>query len=289
MTDFRFLKVDYTVWKEIFTSSSFKAYKNDDGPLSRTVWTGNPDFVFEAYVDSAHFPDYTGSFGDAHTHVSSAHDAIAHIIGTSSIPDLRTDDGVPIFSIIDVVAVTGSVALSEAIPLGDNKIGRVSVTDVSGSNQVAVVFDPEDNVYRFATTGKVSVTVAPPPAGGSAIAYAADTPLVVSNTEDSDFVLPDGKTLHIQQVVAGAAGDPSEKGSVVEIYYVDASSVEHLVDRIYTAGFTEFGNYPDTSITRDGTELLGDTSGTDTLIRIRRRRIAGASAEIDAVVRGYTI
>ncbi len=153
------------------------------------------------------------------------------------------------------------------------------------------VTDPEDSLERLAVSGKVQVTIPPPPDGGDSQTYAADSPLSVSGTSDTDFTLPDGDVLHIQQIAAGAAGDPNEKGSVCEIFLVEIDGTENLIDRLYVSGFTEFGNYPDTSTTRDGTSILGDTQTgpNDAILRIRRRRIAGASVEIDCVVRGYSI
>jgi hypothetical protein len=129
--------------------------------------------------------------------------------------------------------------------------------------------------------------VPPPPVGGVAKQIAQDDAnLDVTSTHDTEYTISSGKSFIIQQIVVGAEGDPNEKGSKVEVVYDDGTT-EHLVDRIYIAGTSLFGNYPDTGEARDGTSLDGDGS-TKKLI-IRRTRLGGATLEIDCVVRGYEI
>jgi len=143
------------------------------------------------------------------------------------------------------------------------------------------------DLWRLAITGKVSVTIPPPPAGGSPVAYYADDPLSVSQAispHDISFVIASGKTFHIQQIIAGCQGDPAADGSKCEVVFDDGT--EHLVDRIYVMGETQFGDYPDTSQARDGTEMVGN--GTNTII-LRRTRLSNSDQEIDIVVRGYVI
>jgi hypothetical protein len=147
------------------------------------------------------------------------------------------------------------------------------------------VLDEEDEIYRVAISGKVSVQIPPPPAGGTPVTFAQnDANLDVSSSHDTTYTITNTKTFVVQQVVVGAEGDPNEKGSKVEIYYNNGT--EHLVDRIYISGTSLYGSYPDTSEARDGTSLVGN--GAHTLI-IRRTRLGGAALEIDAVVRGYEI
>jgi hypothetical protein len=57
---------------------------------------------------------------------------------------------------------------------------------------------------------------------------------------------------------------------IVDRYFISSSSVPY---------------YPDTSTTRDGTAMVGD--GATKKIILRRTRLAGGSARIDAVIRGF--
>lgn len=171
----------------------------------------------------------------------------------------------------------------------------VNVEDLSGVNRLStetlirdssgriaeVLPDSNDGINRLAITGKVSVTAPPPPTGATSIVIAADNPLLVGN-HDTEYIITNGTTFHIQQIVAGAAGDPTEKGSKITIIFHNGS--EHVIERIYVSGFTNFGSYPDTDRTRDGVLLTGN--GTNKII-IRREKVSGTNREIDAVVRGY--
>ena len=143
------------------------------------------------------------------------------------------------------------------------------------------------DLWRLAITGKVSIQIAPPPAGGVPITIFADNPLAVSQAispHRTSTIIPSGKTLFIQQIIAGCQGDPTANGSKVEVYFNNGT--DHLVDRIYIMGETQFGNYPDTSQARDGTLLVGN--GTN-YIAIDRSRLSNSLQEIDSVIRGYTI
>lgn len=119
----------------------------------------------------------------------------------------------------------------------------------------------------------------------------ADTPLAISQAQSpflSEWEIPNGEKLVLQQMIAGCQGDPSADGSKVEVYYWNGST-ETLVDRIYVTGQTQFGNYPDTDTARDGTQLDGMPTAGEGTIRIYRSRLSNSSQEIDAVLRGYTI
>jgi len=148
-----------------------------------------------------------------------------------------------------------------------------------------MVFDELDNIHRIAVTGKVQTVTPPPPVGVSQITVAADDPLEMTGIHDTEYTLTSGLVFHLQQMVVGAEGDPTEKGSKVEVYFDDGE--EHIVERIYVTGFTQYGIYPDTNITRSGLPLEGN--GTSKLI-IRRSRMGASSAqEIDAVLRGFEV
>lgn len=145
-----------------------------------------------------------------------------------------------------------------------------------------VSYDAADGIRRLAIDGKVSISPPPPPAGTTEVIMSADNPLSMNGTHNTEYIIGTGKTFHIQQITCGAEGDPNEKGSKVEIIFHNGT--EHIVERIYVVGFTQFGIYPDTAEARDGTKLIGN--GTNKII-IRRNRLGGNTLEVDAVVRGY--
>jgi hypothetical protein len=215
-------------------------------------------------------------------------------------------------------ALTGSgnlkVAVNEAIAAGTNRIGAVRTVDANdvaldlarsvaipaGSRGLLVVgedgattaraldvrVDPIDGIRRLQIEGKVVSSAPPPPPGGTAVTIAADSPLAITSTQTASYTIPNGKTFYVQQVVCGAEGDPTEKGSKIEVLYYDGTT-EHIVDRLYITGFTQYGSYPNTGTSRDGTAMTGD--GSTKLIRVKRYRLSGSSQEVDAVVRGYYI
>jgi hypothetical protein len=149
----------------------------------------------------------------------------------------------------------------------------------------AITPDPIDGLNRLQIAGKIAVSNLPVPAGGTKRVIVADTPLSISGSVDKSYLISSDKAFFVQQIVAGAEGDSNERGCRIEVIY-KAGGVEHIMERIYVVGFTQFGIYPDTNLTRDETLMVGD--GTATLI-IRRTRLSGASLEVDAVVRGYEL
>jgi hypothetical protein len=244
-------------------------------------------------------------------------------------------------TVLDAINLTtGIKKIVDALPIGDNIIGRVKVTDgtdvqnvSTGGQAHTVLYDDANNValavadavavpantrhllvggidqtgdarrleliedtqevglYRLATTGKVSITIPPPPEGGVKISISADDPLEISQSTSpylTEWEIDDGKTLNIQQIIAGCQGDPSADGSKVEVYYWDGTD-EHLIDRIYVVGQTQFGNYPDTNVARDDEPLVGMPTAGEGTIRIYRSRLSNSAQEIDCVIRGYTI
>jgi hypothetical protein len=141
--------------------------------------------------------------------------------------------------------------------------------------------------------GTIRVATAPPsaPPGTTEFVLAGDDPLVMGGTDspdDSDSaVVGNGVNLYVQTIVAGAAGDPSEKGSRIDLLWVEGGGpTEHLIERIYIRGSTLPVTLPDVNKARDGTALTGN--GSNTFLRLRRIRLSNADQEVDAVVRGYT-
>lgn len=154
-------------------------------------------------------------------------------------------------------------------------------------NPVEVRIDEADQTYRLGVFGKVTTVPASPPAAKTRVVLVGDTPLAFgagANPQDSEFVIPNGETFTAQRLIAGSEGDSTEAGSRIDLIYVDASSVEHLITRQYVAGFTVDVS-GETDEARDGTAMVGD--GVNTKIVLRRLRLSGGSLEVDAVLVGY--
>lgn len=100
-------------------------------------------------------------------------------------------------------------------------------------------------------------------------------------------VLANGADLYLQSVEVGTAGDPSEAGSKVEVFWREgAGPTDHIIARVYSIGDTVAFQLPNTHKARDGTVLQGN--GSNTYLGITRTRLSTAAKEIDAIVRGYT-
>jgi len=177
-------------------------------------------------------------------------------------------------------------AVSEGYGVFENTPSELSagIDEYDDCRRMMTILDSDENINRLAITGKVSIQVEPPPSGGVGIAYYADDPLSIKKQHTTEFVLPVGKTLFIQQIILGCQGDPSKNGSKAEISFDDGTS--HLIDRLYVNGATMFGNHISTNEARDGTPITGN--GTNKLV-ILRDRLAVSEQEIDVIIRGYHI
>jgi hypothetical protein len=205
--------------------------------------------------------------------------------GAATESTLSSIDGkaTTIDSVLDSIKdVDGIKKITDALPTGDNVIGRVKITD--GTEVADIITDSEDGINRLQIKGKVSVSAPQAPATATAVTLASDTPLDMTGTEENSYTITDGKTFTITSVVAGAEGDPTEKGSKIEVIF-DQNGTEKVIDRIYLTGQT-VAIYPDTSESRDGTSLDGNPGGTNKII-LRRVRLSGSTQEVDAVLRGY--
>lgn len=199
-------------------------------------------------------------------------------------------------TVLDAIKDTDGIKkITDELPAGTQQIGLVAQgtkaafadawpvvpTDAAG-NAISSQFDA--GTRRLEIAGKVVVVgAAPPPATNDATIY-ADTPLTVG-THDTTFVIPDGETFHLQEVIAGNE-DPT-KGCSIEVIF-DEGGTEHLVARLYRAGVTETDGYPNRTTARDGTVMIGNAGGTNTII-VRRIKYSGSDIAVDAVVRGYTV
>lgn len=152
-------------------------------------------------------------------------------------------------------------------------------------HKIMMVEDEDvSDLWSVAVTGKVSSQTLQPPAEGISFTYYADNPLIVKKLHDTSFIIPSGYTAHILCIMSGCQGDSAKNGSKSEIIFDNGT--EHVVSRAYLNGQSHFGQNPDTSFARDGTQLLGN--GTNTII-LRRTRLSVSDQEIDIVVRGYYI
>jgi len=185
---------------------------------------------------------------------------------------------------VDTNGLDMDVALDVARPANTRSLIFAGLDDIDYVRVPSVVVDSEDGKNRIAIEGKVSTSPPEPPAATTPVTIDGSNPLDLTGTDTEDWIIPNGETFTLTQLIAGAEGDPTEKGSKVEVRYVDSSSVEHLISRVYITGFTT-EIYPATSQTRDGTSLTGD--GVTTAIRIYREHFGGGTRELDAVVRGY--
>jgi hypothetical protein len=177
-------------------------------------------------------------------------------------------------AIADGVAVPANTRALLAAAADSEGIGRVLLCDGEGKLKVAA--QPPT-----APPGTTEFVLAQPEAE-------LEVGPVPTFHETVSAAIPDGENLYLQTFVVGASGDPSEKGSKVEIYWREgATPTDHLISRIYLQGQTVVQTLSDVNKARDGTTLTGDAGGTTKLV-IRRERLSTSAAEIDAEVRGYT-
>lgn len=217
-------------------------------------------------------------------------------------------------AVLDAIKDTAGIKkITDALPAGTNEIGRVRSFLYDDANGVAMAvaqgvaipentralliagrsYDGKSYIADVSDKGRVSVTthLATAPPGTSPFVLDASSPLnvgpVPSYQETLGAIVANGYDLHIQFVAAGAEGDPSEKGSKVEVYWREGvGPTDHLVERIYVRGSTVSLSIPDSNLARDGTAMTGN--GSNTRLVVRRIRLATSEQEIDGVVRGYT-
>jgi hypothetical protein len=185
---------------------------------------------------------------------------------------------------VDANDVALDLARNTTVPAGTRGLLVVGEADDGKAQAIEVRVDPADSIRRLQIAGKVTLTAPVPPPSTTAVTVSANSPLSITTDHTTEYIITNGKTLYIQQIACGSEGDTSERGSAVEVSYFDGTT-EHLVERIYINGFTQYGVLPDTSTARDGTVMTGN--GTTKTLRVKRRRLSGSSQEVDAVVRGY--
>lgn len=205
----------------------------------------------------------------------------------------------------------GIKKIVDALPTGDNWIGRIKLGD--GTNLLAVLKEEDllttqygipivgrdyEDKSRYLFTeadGTLRVASQPPsaPPGTTEFVLAQDeVDLEVGPSptfhESESAVIGNNVNLYLQTVIGGASGDPSEKGSKVEVYWREgAGPTDHLISRIYLSGQTVIETLPDVNKARDGTQMTGN--GTNTKLVLRRERLSTSAQEIDGEVRGYYV
>lgn len=202
----------------------------------------------------------------------------------------------------------GIKKITDALPTGDNWIGRIKLGD--GTNLIAIPTDGDtlsgygipilgrdaQDLARFLFTEEdgtlrvASQPPSPPPGTTEFVLSQDDADLEIGRAESPDdtdsAIVGNGVNLYIQAFSAGAAGDPSERGSRVDVVWSEGGGpTEHVVARLYVAGQTTSVQLPDVNKARDGTALTGN--GTNTKLILRRYRLSNSGQEVDAEVRGY--
>ena len=155
--------------------------------------------------------------------------------------------------------------------------------------------DAQDYAHNLVTDGegvlKVSNQPPQPPPGTTPFSLAvAEVDLEISAPpayhDQESAVIGSGLVLYLQTFASGAAGDPNERGSRVDILWREGvGPTDHVVTRMYIGGQSLSFTLPDVKAARDGTSLTGD--GSTTKVVIRRYRLSNAASEVDAEVRGY--
>jgi len=171
--------------------------------------------------------------------------------------------------------------------LNDNDDAELVKAIIAAKNANGVYKNlSSDALDRLLVSGSFYLSEPEPPPDSDKVTIDASSPIDVSGSETYEYTITNGKTFTLAAATIGAEGDPTEKGSKVEISYVDSGGTPHLIERVYITGFT-VQIFPGTNEARDGTVMVGN--GTTTKIRIVRFRFGGSTAEIDAIARGYEI
>lgn len=164
----------------------------------------------------------------------------------------------------------GQKSMAQSIPVtmaSNQSTGATKIEDGGGSGRLASV----DGANRLVVTA--NATIVPP--ASVAVEQAALSDL--TTTDDTVYVIPNGKILTITRFAGGSEGN-SGKVSKSSLYYDpngDGSSLT-LIRTMYLSGTNyEFGL--DYKATGDGTRA----------IRMRRERLDGAADEVAAFWSGY--
>jgi len=208
-------------------------------------------------------------------------EAIALPVGTRGFVGVAIDGGgLARFVASDTVGRQIAVgAAADGTSLAGNP---VLIAGSDGTNVRTLQVDNNKNL-RVAATRPI------PPVGSTAVVIAqAEANLSISGSSpvNTEYIIPTAQTFYLQTLSGGAAGDPSESGSRIDVIYYDGAT-EHVVTRLYVSGQTTTVVFPDSSQARDGTAMTGN--GSTKKIILRRIRLSQASQEVDGEVRGYVV
>jgi hypothetical protein len=233
---------------------------------------------------------------------------VNNVSGTVSLPTGAATET----TLASIKSTDGIKKITDPLPAGTNTIGSVKLVGSHGNaldiqtetavpadphgflvvgfdgegyvQPLDVREDPQDGSNRLQIEGKVSIVAPAAPPNTTPVSIDNSTPLPITGTTDVYYAITNNKTFTVMQLIGGAEGDPTEKGTVVEIFYDDIGTLR-IIDRLYLSGQT-VSVYPNTSQARDGTALTGNAGGTKRIL-LRRRRLSNSAQEVDAVVRGY--
>jgi hypothetical protein len=178
-----------------------------------------------------------------------------------------------------------ALAVADGVTLPANTRGLIFA---SVDNAGAVHFVHSDSAGNL----RVASQPPQPPAGTTEFVLAVSegdleisAPPAYHETEST--AIGSSVELYLQSFTAGAGGDPSERGSRIDVLWREgAGPTDHVIERVYISGQSVTITLPDVHKARDGTTMIGD--GSTTKLVIRRYRLSNAVQEVDAIVRGYT-
>lgn len=212
-------------------------------------------------------------------------------------------------TVLAIKNTDGIKKIVDALPSGDNWIGRIKLgdgtnliaipthgTSIASAYGIPILGRDAENYARFLFTesnGTLKVASqppSPPPGTTEFVLSINESNLEIGSPptyhEDESSVIGSGNDLYLQLFSAGAMGDPSERGSRVDLLWREGSGpTDHIIERMYVSGQSVTISLPDVNKARDGTSMTGN--GTNTKLVIRRYRLSNADQEVDAIVRGY--
>jgi len=139
-----------------------------------------------------------------------------------------------------------------------------------------IIQDEEGHRADVTANGRLKVSQEPPTppvgtTGVSEVEYGN-----VANSDDNDYLIPNGETLILQRFSAG--GEEANKGNVIELWYDPNGNGNNMeiIDTIFCNGSS------------DQHDLNGSYLGDGTAqIKLRRRRLSGGAVQIFGRWEGY--
>jgi hypothetical protein len=214
---------------------------------------------------------------------------------------------------IDLIKNTDGIKrITDALPVGDNIIGRAKITDGTDVLDIAgeavatsglkgilpLGKDSEGNsVFHLAEADGTQVVAAKPPVappGTTPFVFAVDEAElevgsggdVASPHTSIGTIIGSGVNLFLQSVEVGTEGDPAEAGAKIEVFWREGGGpTDHLIKRYYIAGDTKAFIEPNINESRDTTQMTGN--GTNTRLIVVRTRLSNAGQEVDFDIRGF--